>query len=565
MHNSRYAVALILAGLVGCTNAPPSRFATAPKINTLTSIGDESLPAVSGLPGRSVAADVSTDDIAPPNDPRLAGRVVDAQGRPLAGASVRIAVNGRKSGRSTGTTTDGAGRFTLHGLRAGSDYTVIAELENAAGTVLTGRVQVQAPATNVQIAVAPPTTGARRLAPAADRREVADPPAEEDPAAERVNREDLPPVEGADEFETADRLATNPDSGPGVPWRKGDAAGEPASTAGGATDSPPHTSDAELDDDGPNPLPPARERPEPSSAPAPQPSPRQEQAEIFDPAPARPPTDATPAAQPLTDPPPANDTPQSLPAAAEAPASQPATPAGAAESTAPPAETPDATPAPTEPAPNANDQASTRRRPTWGEVIRARHTALVSDPGGSAGTRPATSRSAPSQAARDPRPISCQFDAKTARLVDFALPDLQGRTVHFRDLDSDFVLIDFWGSWCGPCVGAIPHLVELQKQYGADRLKVVGIAYEDAPPRQAAVAAGSTARRLGVNYAVLLGGTDGAPCPVQAAFGVRAFPTMVLLDRHGRVLWRDTGATSLTLGRLDRVLASRLDPEVVRR
>ena len=59
---------------------------------------------------------------------------------------------------------------------------------------------------------------------------------------------------------------------------------------------------------------------------------------------------------------------------------------------------------------------------------------------------------AASRAATSPAPggISCQFDASEPRLLDFQLPDAQGRMVSFHDLDSDLILLDFWGTWCAP-------------------------------------------------------------------------------------------------------------------
>ena len=52
-----------------------------------------------------------------------------------------------------------------------------------------------------------------------------------------------------------------------------------------------------------------------------------------------------------------------------------------------------------------------------------------------------------------------------------------------------------------------------------------------------------------------LGGQDDSS-PLQAALHIQAYPTIDLLDRNGRVLWRDQGATPTTFSRLDRVLAS---------
>ena len=55
--------------------------------------------------------------------------------------------------------------------------------------------------------------------------------------------------------------------------------------------------------------------------------------------------------------------------------------------------------------------------------------------------------------------------------------------------------------------------------------------------------------RLGINYRLLLGGEVGS-CPVRIQFGVNAFPTLVLLDEHNRIIWRHQGLDSYKLQRL---------------
>jgi thiol-disulfide isomerase/thioredoxin len=152
------------------------------------------------------------------------------------------------------------------------------------------------------------------------------------------------------------------------------------------------------------------------------------------------------------------------------------------------------------------------------------------------------------------------------KIVDFQLPNLEGEPVRFKDLDADFVLIDFWGTWCAPCRESIPHLIELQSRYGPKTLRVVGVATEHEESTSArAQKVNSVARSMGVNYSLLLSEADGKPCPLQQALHVQAYPTMVLLDRTGRILWRGTGAEGVTLSRLDRVIASRADTDVVKR
>ncbi len=153
----------------------------------------------------------------------------------------------------------------------------------------------------------------------------------------------------------------------------------------------------------------------------------------------------------------------------------------------------------------------------------------------------------------------CDFDAENQRIVDFELTDIKGRSTRFSQIPSDLTLIVFWGTWCKPCHEAMPQLVELQKRLEADGVQILGIAYEEgsAQERQDKVAA--AVERYEINFPILLGGSQGAEtCPVRKSLGVRVYPTLVLVDRAGRVLWRDQGVTQATFGRLDRVMAAHL-------
>jgi len=155
----------------------------------------------------------------------------------------------------------------------------------------------------------------------------------------------------------------------------------------------------------------------------------------------------------------------------------------------------------------------------------------------------------------------CNLDPNDRRIVDFQLPGLDGTMVSFHDLDADLILLDFWGSWCRECQKSISHLQELQSRLGGKRLQVVGIACEkgSSVAERRASAAGAV-QRLGINYPVLLSSLDGS-CPVQQALKVQFYPTMVLVDRDGRILHLEQGATDTTLGRMDRSIAAALRPQ----
>ncbi len=142
------------------------------------------------------------------------------------------------------------------------------------------------------------------------------------------------------------------------------------------------------------------------------------------------------------------------------------------------------------------------------------------------------------------------------RLEDFALFDLSGQAFHWREAPARLTLLDFWGTWCRPCLNSLPHLVDLQRRYGPRGLQVIGIAYEDGSPAEQQQRVNFVRQRLGLNYRVLLG--QGDHCPVKNALAVHSFPTLILLDEQGNILWRTEGLDSSQLAQLENEIRRRL-------
>lgn len=85
------------------------------------------------------------------------------------------------------------------------------------------------------------------------------------------------------------------------------------------------------------------------------------------------------------------------------------------------------------------------------------------------------------------------------------------------------VLLDFWASWCSACREATPSIVALSDKYGAQGATVVGITGD--PPEIAE----KGAKKFGINYGVVSDVSD----DTMSDYGVRALPTMYLVDKKG--------------------------------
>ena len=111
---------------------------------------------------------------------------------------------------------------------------------------------------------------------------------------------------------------------------------------------------------------------------------------------------------------------------------------------------------------------------------------------------------------------------------DFALQSLDGKTVHLSDFRGKAVLLNFWATWCQPCKIEMPWFADLQRQYAAEGLQVVGIAMDEASPEDI----GKFAKDLGVNYPVLVGKEEVG----NAYGGVQFLPATFYIGRDGKVV-----------------------------
>ena len=143
-------------------------------------------------------------------------------------------------------------------------------------------------------------------------------------------------------------------------------------------------------------------------------------------------------------------------------------------------------------------------------------------------------------------------------LYNFALNDLNGQPWEYRhDHRGRLVLLDFWTSPCLPCVHAMAHLKGWENRYRPYGLEVIGIAYVDGTPQEQAQKVNAVRLAKQINYRLLMG-SDASTCPVKAQFAVYRFPTLVLLDETGRIIWRSEGLTREQVPELEAIIKQKL-------
>lgn len=120
--------------------------------------------------------------------------------------------------------------------------------------------------------------------------------------------------------------------------------------------------------------------------------------------------------------------------------------------------------------------------------------------------------------------------------------DINGNVVNLQTLKGKYVLIDFWGSWCGPCRASHPHMKELYAKYKEKGFEILGIAEEQRSTLVENQKVWKEAiQKDGINWIQILNNEDADKFDAVKAYGVTAFPTKILLDKEGKIIARYVG------------------------
>lgn len=123
--------------------------------------------------------------------------------------------------------------------------------------------------------------------------------------------------------------------------------------------------------------------------------------------------------------------------------------------------------------------------------------------------------------------------AGSEAVATMALKDLSGKTIRLDDFKGKVVIINFWATWCPPCLDEIPDLIAFQKDNGKKGVQIIGVNYME---RSDEGHLKEFVRTQGINYPIVYDNNETIETFSRALGGVYGLPVTKVIDRGGKLV-----------------------------
>ena len=121
---------------------------------------------------------------------------------------------------------------------------------------------------------------------------------------------------------------------------------------------------------------------------------------------------------------------------------------------------------------------------------------------------------------------------------EFAITDTDGQIRNIKDWDGKIILLNFWATWCPPCLKEIPDFIELQEKYGEQGFQVIGIAVDNEE------AVREYMSEVKINYPIMIAEFEALELASRYGNRIGALPYSVIINRESEISDKITGELS---------------------
>jgi thiol-disulfide isomerase/thioredoxin len=145
-------------------------------------------------------------------------------------------------------------------------------------------------------------------------------------------------------------------------------------------------------------------------------------------------------------------------------------------------------------------------------------------------------------AQQDPDPSAYSSGEGLRPMPDLNLQDFNGKKVAWEEFKGSVLVVDFWATWCGPCISEVPMLNKLQEKYADRGLKIIGVTMASGEAKEVK----SNPGRAKMKYMVLMGDDNQA-----YDLNIFGFPTTYVVTKDMKIFRKYVGTGAQKASRME--------------